>query len=119
MRWNIRYTAALCIIISFCIQCKENPYKSNSIKKIDEKWVLHVAEKDTFLAVNIPSNVHSDLHQHQLIEDPFWENNEQKLQWIEEENWIYSTKFQLTEEELSYGFIDIVFEGSSERQQLH
>ena len=111
MRWNIRYTAALCIIISFCIQCKQKPYKSNSIKKIDENWVLHVAENDTFFAVNIPSNVHSDLHQHQLIEDPFWENNELKLQWIEEENWIYSTKFQLTKEELSYDFIDIVFEG--------
>ena len=111
MRWVFNFTAYLCVIISFCIQCKQSPAKSNSIKKIDENWVLHVAEKDTFLSVNIPSNVHSDLHHHQLIEDPFWENNELKLRWIEDENWTYSTTFQLTEEELSYGFIDIVFEG--------
>ena len=111
MRWNFRYTASLWIIISLCTQCKQNSPKPNSVRQIDKNWVLHVAEKDTFLPVNIPSNVHSDLHHHQLIEDPFWENNELKLQWIEEENWIYSTKFQLTEEELSYGFIDLVFEG--------
>ena len=111
MRWNFRYTASLWIIISLCTQCKQNSPKSNSVRQIDKNWVLHVAEKDTFLPVNIPSNVHSDLHHHQLIEDPFWENNELKLQWIEEENWIYSTKFQLTKEELSYGFIDLVFEG--------
>ncbi|GIR58039.1 MAG: beta-mannosidase [Crocinitomicaceae bacterium] len=111
MRWNFRYTASLWIIISLCTQCKQNSPKSNSVRQIDKNWVLHVAEKDTFLSVNIPSNVHSDLHHHQLIEDPFWENNELKLQWIEEENWFYSTKFQLTKEELSYGFIDLVFEG--------
>ena len=111
MRWNFRYTAFLWIIISLCTQCKQNSPKSNSVRQIDKNWVLHVAEKDTFLSVNIPSNVHSDLHHHQLIEDPFWENNELKLQWIEEENWFYSTKFQLTKEELSYGFIDLVFEG--------
>ena len=71
MRRVFSFTAYLCVIISFCIQCKQSPAKSNSIKKIDENWVLHIAEKDTFLAVNIPSNVHSDLHHHQLIEDPF------------------------------------------------
>ena len=111
MRWNFRYTAFLWIIISLCTQCKQNSPKPNSVRQIDKNWVLHVAEKDTFLPVNIPSNVHSDLHHHQLIEDPFWENNELKLQWIEEENWFYSTKFQLTKEELSYGLIDLVFEG--------
>ena len=111
MRWNFRYTASLWIIISLCTQCKQNSPKPNCVRQIDKNWVLHLAKKDTFLPVNIPSNVHSDLHHHQLIEDPFWENNELKLQWIEEENWIYSTKFQLTEEELSYGFIDLVFEG--------
>ena len=107
MRWNFRYTASLWIIISLCTQCKQNLPKSNSVRQIDKNWVLHVAEKDTFLSVNIPSNVHSDLHHHQLIEDPFWENNELKLQWIEEENWIYSTKFQITEEELSLSLIHI------------
>ena len=111
MRWVFNFTAYLCMIISFCIQCKQSPAKSNSIKKIDENWVLHVAEKDTFLPVNIPSNVHSDLHSHQLIEDPFWENNELKLQRIEDENWTYSTTFQLAEEEFTYEFINLIFEG--------
>ena len=111
MRWVFNFTAYLCVIISFCIQCKQSPAKYNSIKKIDENWVLHVAEKDTFLSVNIPSNVHSDLHSHQLIEDPFWENNELKLQRIEDENWTYSTTFQLAEEEFTYEFINLIFEG--------
>ena len=39
------------------------------------------------------------------------ENNELKLHWIEEENWTYSTTFQITEEELTSGFVNLIFEG--------
>ena len=49
MRWNFRYTAFLWIIISLCTQCKQNSPKPNSVRQIDKNWVLHVAEKDTFL----------------------------------------------------------------------
>ncbi len=111
MLWKLRYIILGCFILSVSIQCKQKIDKSNSIRQIDENWVLHMAEKDTSFAVNIPSNVHSDLFHHQLIEDPFWENNELKLQWIEEENWTYSTKFRITEEELTSGFVNLVFEG--------
>ena len=61
MRLNFRYTDSLWIIISLCNQCKQNSPKPNSVRQIHKNWVLHVAEKDTFLPVNIPSNVHSDL----------------------------------------------------------
>ena len=84
MLWNLRYIILGCFILSVSIQCKQIIDKSNSTRQIDENWVLHMAEKDTSFPVNIPSNVHSDLFHHQLIEDPFWENNELKLQWIEE-----------------------------------
>ena len=111
MLWNLRHIILGCFILSVSIQCKQKIDKSNSTRQIDENWLLHVTKKDTLLAVNIPSNVHSDLFHHQLIEDPFWENNELKLHWIEEENWTYSTTFQITEEELTSGFVNLVFEG--------
>ena len=111
MLWNLRHIILGCFILSVSIQCKQKIDKSNSTRIIDENWLLHMTKKDTLLAVNIPSNVHSDLFHHQLIEDPFWENNELKLHWIEEENWTYSTTFQITEEELTSGFVNLIFEG--------
>ena len=111
MLWNLRYIILGCFILSVSIQCKQKIDKSNSTRLIDENWVLQMAKKDTSFPVNIPSNVHSDLFHHQLIEDPFWENNELKLHWIEEENWTYSTTFQITEEELTSGFVNLIFEG--------
>ena len=72
MLWNLRHIILGCFILSVSIQCKQKIDKSNSTRLIDENWVLQMAEKDTSFPVNIPSNVHSDLFHHQLIEDPFW-----------------------------------------------
>jgi beta-mannosidase len=36
-----------------------------------------------------------DLFRNGLIQDPFWGDNEQHLQWIEEKDWIYQTEFDL------------------------
>ena len=61
MLWNLRYIILGCFILSVSIQCKQKIDKSNFTRQIDKNWVLHMTKKDTFLAVNIPSNVHSDL----------------------------------------------------------
>ncbi len=64
-----------------------------------------------FLPAKVPGTVHTDLFENGLIPHPFVGNNEQKLQWISEKNWVYQTEFKLTKEQLKNQNINLVFEG--------
>lgn len=49
----------------------------------------------------VPGTVHTDLLQNKLIDDPFFSDNELKLEWIDKYDWIYKTEF-LIEDKRNY-----------------
>jgi beta-mannosidase len=55
--------------------------------------------------------VHTDLLNLGVIEDPFYEDNELRLQWIGEQDWIYKTTFDLPKNFKIDNTINLVFEG--------
>lgn len=57
----------------------------------------------------VPGTIHTDLLRNRLIEDPFYSDNELRLSWISECDWIYQTKFDFNH--LTSNNIDLVFEG--------
>jgi beta-mannosidase len=59
----------------------------------------------------VPGCVHLDLLRNKLIPDPFYRDNEAKLQWIENADWEYRTTIQVTAALLQQKNIDLVFEG--------
>jgi beta-mannosidase len=59
----------------------------------------------------VPGSVHLDLLRNKLIPDPFYRDNEAKLQWIENADWEYRTTIQPTPALLGQKHIDLVFEG--------
>jgi beta-mannosidase len=59
----------------------------------------------------VPGCVHLDLLRNKLIPDPFYRDNEAKLQWIENADWEYRTTVQATLALLAQKNIDLVFEG--------
>ena len=59
----------------------------------------------------VPGCVHLDLLNNKLIPDPFYRDNEAKLQWIENADWEYRTTFQTAPSLLAQKNIDLVFEG--------
>lgn len=48
---------------------------------------------DEGIPATIPGTVHTDLLMHDLIEDPFYADNEEQLQWIHNVDWVYHTFF--------------------------
>lgn len=48
----------------------------------------------------VPGTVHQDLINHKQLPDPFYGINEQKIQWVENEDWEYRTAFTVTPEQL-------------------
>ena len=59
----------------------------------------------------VPGCVHLDLLRNKLIADPFYRDNEAKLQWIENADWEYRGTIQASEELLKRRHIELVFEG--------
>jgi beta-mannosidase len=74
-------------------------------------WQFREVGKDTWHSATVPGSVHTDLLNNKLIDDPFYRDNEQKLQWIGKTDWEYQTTFNVTPEILARENIDLVFEG--------
>ncbi|MFA5806129.1 MAG: sugar-binding domain-containing protein [Melioribacteraceae bacterium] len=73
---------------------------------LDGKWKLKIGDKFSpstpkeiikkkWINAEVPGTVHTDLLRNKLIEEPFYSNNEIKLSWIAESDWIYKTVFDL------------------------
>ena len=59
----------------------------------------------------MPGCVHTDLLRHGLIPDPFWGNNEARLQWIGEREWEYRTEFAVPAELRAEEVVELVADG--------
>lgn len=57
----------------------------------------------------VPGTIHTDLLDNKLIDDPFYSDNELKMDWIPECDWQYQTKFDFKGDLKNN--IDLVFEG--------
>ena len=59
----------------------------------------------------VPGDVHLDLLRDKVIPDPFYRDNESKLQWIEAASWEYRTILNIAPETLKKSNLEIVFDG--------
>ncbi|MFZ3215793.1 MAG: glycoside hydrolase family 2 protein [Candidatus Acidiferrales bacterium] len=69
------------------------------------------AEPAVWHSAEVPGCVHTDLLANKLIPDPYYRDNESKLQWIENADWEYRNTIQATPELLHHKNIELVFEG--------
>ncbi|HEX8474506.1 MAG TPA: glycoside hydrolase family 2 protein [Pyrinomonadaceae bacterium] len=78
---------------------------------LESGWRFREAGKDAWHTATVPGCVHTDLLANKLIDDPFYRDNEQKLQWIGKTDWEYQTTFNVSPELLSRQHVELVFEG--------
>ena len=62
---------------------------------LNGEWILTQACKAERIKATVPGCVHTDLLAAGKIDDPFYRDNESRLQWIGEADWIYSRTFNL------------------------
>jgi beta-mannosidase len=72
-----------------------------------------------WLPATVPGDVHLDLLVNKKIPDPFFRDNEAKLQWIENESWEYRVNFDATPELLARSNVDLVFDGLDAAAQVY
>jgi beta-mannosidase len=61
---------------------------------LNGNWTLTDLSNDSVYAANVPGTVHTDLLQNNDIPDPFYGNNEHKLKYLEERDWVYSRELE-------------------------
>lgn len=74
-------------------------------------WKFRQVGTATWYPATIPGCVHTDLMNNKLIDDPFYRDNEQKLQWIGKTDWEYQTSFSVGSEIVKRQHIELVFAG--------
>ena len=92
-------------------------------KELNRDWKFKLAESsystefipnqkiktgEWFTAI-VPGTIHTDLLNNNLIEDPFYSDNELKLNWIAGCDWIYQTEFDFNND--TNNNVNLVFEG--------
>lgn len=77
----------------------------------NNNWKFRRAGTAKWYKAIVPGSVHADLLNNRLIADPFYSDNEKKLEWIDKADWEYKNDFFVSNEMLSATHISISFEG--------
>lgn len=80
-------------------------------QEIHEGWKFRQARQGNWHEAKVPGEVHTDLMRENMIEDPFFEQNERSVQWVDKEDWIYETVFSPSADVLNQQHINLVFKG--------
>lgn len=87
--------------------------------EINSGWEFREKGSDKWYPATVPGVVHTDLLNNGLIEEPYYSTNENKLQWIEEKEWEYQTKFVITSKQLSSESLMLDFKGLDTYAQVY
>ena len=81
--------------------------------KIDLTGVWQFREQGSTQIYNgtVPGYVTTDLLKNKLIPDPYYRDNESKVQWISDTGWVYERYFTLEPDFFRNRSVDLVFEG--------
>ncbi len=86
-------------------------------RALEAKWEFRAvgntdrAELKEWHPAQVPGVVQTDLLRDGLIPDPFYQDNDTRLQWIGLTDWEYRTTFQTDAATMSHDHVDLVFEG--------
>ena len=129
MRSRIARNLAVCAILAAILhvgvahaQALPTP---NLVLQLENGWqfrqITEAAQppENGWLPATVPGDVHLDLLTNKKIPDPFFRDNEAKLQWIEKASWEYRLSFDATPALLSRSNIDLVFDGLDAAAQVY
>ncbi len=87
------------------------------LRRLDSGWEFRAlnpaghVEVSAWRAAQVPGVVQTDLLAAHLIPDPFYSDNESRLQWIGLTDWEYRTTFQVDAGTLQHEHVDLIFDG--------
>jgi beta-mannosidase len=74
------------------------PSQTRQILDLSGEWTVQQYSKQDTLKATVPGTVHTDLLAAGKIPDPYYQDNEDRFQWVGEVNWIYKRTFDIQKE---------------------
>ena len=78
-------------------------------QSIQVPWEFRQAHTESWKPTKVPVSVHTALLQNGMIDDPYYRDNEEKLQWIEREDWEFQCVFDVDSAVLQHKHVELVF----------
>lgn len=100
-----------CELLCCCSMAYAQSNDNSEVVVLNTGWEFSQAGTELWRPAQVPGTVHQDLINHKQLPDPFYGINEQKIQWVENEDWEYRTAFIVTPEQLKRDDAQLVFEG--------
>jgi beta-mannosidase len=87
--------------------------QSQSLTRFDlgGAWEVSASGSNDWFAATVPGCIHTDLLAAERIPDPFYRDNEKRVQWISELAWTYRRTFQVSDELLKHEHLLLRCEG--------
>lgn len=101
----------LLVLASLSIGMNAAPLKEPLRLKLDKNWQFTQADKNEWMPAKVCGTVHQDLIDNGKLINPFFGMNEEKVQWVEKEDWKYRTTFTVSEAQLGHSAALLRFEG--------
>ncbi|MDD3728558.1 MAG: glycoside hydrolase family 2 protein, partial [Dysgonamonadaceae bacterium] len=79
--------------------------------QLNNDWQFSQTNKNEWHEATVPGSVQRDLIRLNILPDPYYGTNEEKVQWVEDENWDFKKSFQLTANDLQHNDALLTFEG--------
>lgn len=95
------------LLLSTVLTVHAQMHKQN----LNHGWKFYFSKKAKWFPATVPGTIHTDLLRNKLIPDPYYRDNEKKLQWIGKENWDYKSTFNVSKNILQQKNIELVFDG--------
>jgi beta-mannosidase len=115
VRWGVVCCAGLAAML--CVRVA-SAQSANTALVLDKGWQFRQApargdgaSDGGWLPATVPGDVHLDLLANKRISDPFFRDNEAKLQWIDEASWEYQLNFDVPAAVAGRANVDLVFDG--------
>ncbi len=103
-----------CLFSAFSVEAQNLAVQKQSVD-LDGNWEFRqagVSGSDSgWRPAQVPGDVHLDLLRNKIIPDPFYGQNEAKVQWIEDANWEYRKVFTVSDAMLAPRHVELVFQG--------
>ena len=102
----------------------QSTLNQNAVVTLNQGWQFRQvkASQDAetgWMPATVPGDVHLDLLANKKIPDPFYRDNESKLQWIQDESWEYRLSFDVAPSVMSRANVDLVFDGLDAVAQVY
>ena len=105
------------LVLASLVLLASMAHAEKQVQSLNDGWEFRQSSTGEAVAqtawhpAQVPGDVHLDLLHNKLIPEPFYRDNEAKIQWIENASWEYHRTLDVTAATLSHQHIEIVFEG--------